>query len=452
MLVYTRPDNRDIYYQDYENMDRKTVGIVDGIYQNQQFLQRERELGFYCSLKVYEKGKTNLQLLLTREEAEYVVNQDKPLKIACVPVPPLCYEDESTGELKGIYASLLDMLQEISGLKIDVEEVPMGTDLLEIIENDKYDFAAGAMYNQEFMENPDVQLTEGFFERNYYLIVSRGTDVYSLDKPTIALADMFRKYPSMQSDQIQAGQYIYANSPDECLDAVVDGKADAAVVSMYVANYYLQKNRYRDLMMTGVGYAQAKSCMLYKSGMDPIIVSIINKSIGCLSDKNLSEAARQYTSASSYHFSLKEFFLEYKIQILAGLFFFLTLFVFYIIEKRRRTQIRQETVEKEVYRKKVEIDELTGLLSKEGFYRAGREFLNAHENEEVKILFLNVENYKLINDLFGVQAGDMYLQYLAGIISQISDRTGSVCTRYESDHFVLLTLESIDSLRKLTAV
>lgn len=32
MLVYTRPDNRDIYYQDYENMDRKTVGIVDGIY------------------------------------------------------------------------------------------------------------------------------------------------------------------------------------------------------------------------------------------------------------------------------------------------------------------------------------------------------------------------------------------------------------------------------------
>ena len=109
-------------------------------------------------------------------------------------------------------------------------------------------------------------------------------------------------------------------------------------------------------------------------------------------------------------------------------------------------------MEKEVYRKKVEIDELTGLLSKEGFYRAGREFLNAHENEEVKILFLNVENYKLINDLFGVQAGDMYLQYLAGIISQISDRTGSVCTRYESDHFVLLTLESIDSLRKLTAV
>lgn len=102
MLVYTRPDNRDIYYQDYENMDRKTVGIVDGIYQNQQFLQRERELGFYCSLKVYEKGKTNLQLLLTREEAEYVVNQHKPLKIACVPVPPLSYEDESTGELKGI--------------------------------------------------------------------------------------------------------------------------------------------------------------------------------------------------------------------------------------------------------------------------------------------------------------------------------------------------------------
>ncbi|MDD7219271.1 MAG: EAL domain-containing protein [Clostridia bacterium] len=528
MLVYTRPDNKDIYYQDYENMDGKIVGIVDGIYQNQQFLQREQDLGFFCSQKVYdtdaqaisalqngdvdmivlgslarhddlrivdrfgdvpvyfmtgkddteildslnealeqlhstlpdlqeqlhreyyEKGKTNLQPLLTREEAEFVQNQDKPLRIACVPVPPLCYEDESTGELKGIYVSLLNMLQEISGLKIDLKEVPIGTDLLEIIENDQYDFAAGAMYNQEFMENPDVQLTEGFFERNYYLIVSRGTDVYSLDKPTIALADMFRKYPSMQSEQIQAGKYIYADSPDECLDAVADGKADAAVASTYVANYYLQKNRYRDLMMTGVSYAKAKSCMLYKSGMDPLIISIINKSIGCLSDENLGEAARQYTSASAYHFSLVDFFLEYKIQILAGLLFFLILFSFHIIEKRRRTQIRLQTVEKEAYRKKVEIDELTGLLSKEGFYRAGREFLNAHENEDVNILFLNVENFKLINDLFGVQAGDLYLQYLAGIVSQISEKTGSVCTRYESDHFILLTLENMDSLRKIT--
>ena len=56
------------------------------------------------------------------------------------------------------------------------------------------------------------------------------------------------------------------------------------------------------------------------------------------------------------------------------------------------------------------VDELTGLLNKEGFYRRSREFLEKHSEADARIVYINIENFKLVNDLFGEDAGDGFLK------------------------------------------
>ena len=64
-----------------------------------------------------------------------------------------------------------------------------------------------------------------------------------------------------------------------------------------------------------------------------------------------------------------------------------------------------EAAAQEAYRSRMETDELTGLLNKEGFYRRGSEFLEEHSEADARILYINIENFKLVNDLFGEDAG-----------------------------------------------
>ena len=90
----------------------------------------------------------------------------------------------------------------------------------------------------------------------------------------------------------------------------------------------------------------------------------------------------------------------------------------------------------------METDELTGLLNKEGFYRRGSEFLEEHSEADARILYINIENFKLVNDLFGEDAGDEFLKFIGRELEKNFGRIDIISCRYEADHFVILTLES----------
>ena len=82
-------------------------------------------------------------------------------------------------------------------------------------------------------------------------------------------------------------------------------------------------------------------------------------------------------------------------------------------------------------------DRLTGLYSKEFFYRKVREQLDAHPDREYAIVCTNIENFKLYNDTYGREAGDRILVKCAAILRKW---VGSdvICGRYSADRFLYL--------------
>ena len=106
-----------------------------------------------------------------------------------------------------------------------------------------------------------------------------------------------------------------------------------------------------------------------------------------------------------------------------------------------------EAAAQEAYRCRMETDELTGLLNKEGFYRRGREFLEKHSEADARIVYINIENFKLVNDLFGEDAGDGFLKFIGLELEKIFGRIDIVSCRYEADHFVILTLDNEDRIQ-----
>lgn len=83
-------------------------------------------------------------------------------------------------------------------------------------------------------------------------------------------------------------------------------------------------------------------------------------------------------------------------------------------------------------------DRLTGLYSKDFFYRKVRECLDTYPDKEYTLLCCNIENFRLYNDTFGRKAGDRLLKEAAQIFrTRVSEN--SICCRYSADRFLCLT-------------
>lgn len=82
-----------------------------------------------------------------------------------------------------------------------------------------------------------------------------------------------------------------------------------------------------------------------------------------------------------------------------------------------------------------QFDRLTGLFSREFFYRKVRERLDEDSQREYTITCSNIENFKLYNDTFGREAGDSLLREVARIIREKSGEN-TICGRFGADRFL----------------
>lgn len=64
-------------------------------------------------------------------------------------------------------------------------------------------------------------------------------------------------------------------------------------------------------------------------------------------------------------------------------------------------------------RRKLEFDELTGIYNRNTFCRKVRELLQEQEAEEFVLVRMDIEHFKLINDLYGEAEGNRLLVYIA---------------------------------------
>lgn len=108
-----------------------------------------------------------------------------------------------------------------------------------------------------------------------------------------------------------------------------------------------------------------------------------------------------------------------------------SLFTIYIINSRQR--LERQLLEQ------AQLDSLTGLLNHRAFHQElERQLALARRYQEnVAVLFIDLDRFKLVNDTFGHQAGDAYLRQIGDIMRQ-HFRTTDILARIGGDEFAAL--------------
>ncbi|MFK4785300.1 EAL domain-containing protein [Fusobacterium sp. MFO224] len=91
----------------------------------------------------------------------------------------------------------------------------------------------------------------------------------------------------------------------------------------------------------------------------------------------------------------------------------------------------------------LEKDSLTNLYTKEAFYRYVEKYLK-ESKLEFDIIGLNIERFKLINNIFGMKEGDRLLQFIAKLIEEKFSKHKIICSRAVADKFYIFINRNID--------
>lgn len=99
-----------------------------------------------------------------------------------------------------------------------------------------------------------------------------------------------------------------------------------------------------------------------------------------------------------------------------------------------------------------EKDVLTGGYNRRGFIRITERLLNeVPDRTKYAVLFFYVKNFKAVNELFGVESGDVVLQNIFRTLTY-SKLSPVITARVESDHFVCLVENKNLDFEELTSV
>lgn len=85
----------------------------------------------------------------------------------------------------------------------------------------------------------------------------------------------------------------------------------------------------------------------------------------------------------------------------------------------------------------IKYDRLTGLYCKDYFCYKVETMLSLYPDREYDIICFDIENFKLINDMFGVATGDRLLQKVADMCVKLAGEEG-ICGHFNADRFACL--------------
>lgn len=104
--------------------------------------------------------------------------------------------------------------------------------------------------------------------------------------------------------------------------------------------------------------------------------------------------------------------------------------------------------------KKASYDEVTGLYSFYKFNEKVIETLSSSSKGSFMLAFFDINNFKLINETYGYEEGNMLLRFIGESASELVGKNGIV-TRYNDDDFIIFTKfegNKLDIIRTLSLI
>ena len=366
-----------------------------------------------------------------------------------------CAADRNTGALNG---ALKDYLEDAAACffnaKLSFRPVayPSAAAALEALQKGEVDCMFPSNLSVSDGEAAGLIMTPSIMNSEIYAVARKADQRTLLEKEqiTAAVVEGNPNYDAMMKDHFSAWKWeIYADI-QACLNAVADGKTDCVLISNY--NYNNLARECERLGLATVATGKYLDFSIAVRTGNTVLYSILTRTTDNVS-KTGTNAALAHYSAEEAKTTLLDFIRDNPAIDIAVVAVVLALVAVIIAQQRiirAKKAVRESHLQVEDLNKRVFVDALTSVRNKGGFneYINGlQERIDNKEQFDFAVIMFDSNDLKTINDRYGHDKGDIYLQSASRLICRVFKR--SPVFRIGGDEFAAVLLNEDYQNREL---
>ncbi|MDX5684841.1 EAL domain-containing protein, partial [Clostridioides difficile] len=340
---------------------------------------------------------------------------------------PVEYYDEESNSFKGISSDLMSIISKKCGIKFEYIKTKNYNESLDYIKSGKATMLCGSINENDKAKRFNMKLTNPYI--NIPMIMVGKLDTNLNNDLNIALTSSYKSIDSYIEKSFENAKTTSYKSVESCLNAINEGKANLMILSSYQFDELLREGKSENLSVISVLDTSYGMRIGVSNKTDPILVSILNKSIDKITEEELSDCIYSNTIDKPYKVPFGVIFKEYSIQIISFVCILFLIAIKYIIYNKKK---------KEDYLRKIAYtDPLTGADSIDKFKINSNKLFAKNNPEEYALFYIDVDKFKYINDMFGYDMGNDTLIHISNTIAS-ELKEDEIFARVSADHFVLL--------------
>ena len=278
-------------------------------------------------------------VILNSGERAYIddlISSGEPLRLLINPERiPYCYFRD--GQAKGILPSLFDALAKRLGIKYEYIPVKDREEYYSLRASGAADIVLDFAGDYYLAEEEGYKITVPYFDTTFARLTLDDFDG-EIKKLAVPMKD--EALDSLIASRYSDDSLIRCATTDECVDAVLDGKADAALMYSYTAEQYVRQDARNKLASVSFGNTSLSYAVGKNVSGGRYLLSILDKGADSFTDAELDEImSREIDEGREKGISLVAFFYSNPIYLaLAVLFVLLLLFAIAMLAVRTRNQ------------------------------------------------------------------------------------------------------------------
>ncbi|MBQ7159525.1 MAG: EAL domain-containing protein [Treponema sp.] len=347
---------------------------------------------------------------------------------------PVFYQDSDTKEIAGIGVELMRLAAEYSGYSVTFKAIEEAT-LKDALDNTSYDIVMPFGSAIPSTSGRATIISENLMQTPFALVTENKRNLTSLNKLRVGMIRSLGGAAETVREIFPDSEITLYNTMSENVKALRSEKVDALLHNSYVWSYTLQKPSYAKLEVNPLSlFSMDFRAGTQDSPKGRAIIERLNNGIASITDIQRQAAILNYTSRRLYKYDLFDYLYEYGLLLVLGTLLIISIIIIFIL-KQRTLRIEEEKRMIQL----IDHDPLTGALNLNGFKKRVTELLQTYPDTHYLLVYINVRNFKFINDSLGMAAGDDFLRFLIGKFQENLSEKEVVC-RLANDHIGVLRL------------
>lgn len=368
--------------------------------------------------------------MLTKEEHEYIRNAPVLKVVYDSYWPPFeSYNIKSRGA-DGINVDILNLISAKTGLKFEYLHGYSYGEAINLLNQGEADMLLCYDARKTEARQHGFEVTSPFISVPTCFV---GRGLFIKDTATFVIPENYPVYINYITNNFANSKLIMASSSQECFKAVADGKADFTMENVYVATQLLNSGNYKNLSIELASPLKDEYSFAIRDEMDQTLLRILDKGIGAISESEFTSIFTSHTINKLTETSIFRFVRAYRGQLSAGAVVVCVLLLGALAAWFFRQQKNKQRLWKTAY-----IDSLTGIGNLNLFVEDSRRLLDKNHDAKYVVCKFDIQNLKLLNEIYGFERGDEILKKLAETLSLILDPEVDAYARISGDDFIVL--------------